>query len=148
MMNFSPHKQLCYFKEPDAVKAMLCASLTHFPTSNITEALDICGTPFMIGQDTKLRIPSDRDRKRSTLLVRFQALSLAPFQGFLFSSFLSLLLALLQWLILLICSNSLLFFKNNSWEMCIHQYSLMRYLLYMHLDLHACAQLCLCRVII
>lgn len=98
---------------------MLFVSLTHFPASNISPSLDICVIPFITDQDTKLRMASNIDRRRSTLLVRFQGLFLALFQGFFFSAFLSLLLALLKWLILSICSNSLLFCKNNSWEMCV-----------------------------
>lgn len=93
---FSLHKQLCYFKEPDAVKVMLYVSLTHFPAFNISQSLDMCVIPFITGQDTKPRMASDIDRRRSALLVRFQGPFLALFQGFFFSAFLSLLLALLK----------------------------------------------------
>lgn len=152
---FSLHKQLCYFKEPDAVKVMLCVSLTHFPAFNISQSLDICVIPFITGQDTKPRMASDIDWRRSTLLV---SPFLALFQGFFFSAFLSLLLALLKWLILSICSNSLLFFKNNSWEMCV-PWILLNVLPSLCVSwfwfltgylstLHAHARLCLCRVII
>lgn len=74
---------------------MLYVFLTHFPAFDISQSLDICVISFITGQDTKLRMSSDIDRKRSALLVRFQGPFLALFQGF-FSAFLSLLLALLK----------------------------------------------------
>lgn len=105
---FSLLKQLCYFKELDAVKVMLHSSLTHFPASNI-----------IIGQESKLRIASDIDRKRSNLLVRFHALSLAPSEGFFFHPSCLYYRYCYNKINLLICSYTLLFLKNNSWEMCV-----------------------------
>jgi hypothetical protein len=73
----------------------------------------ICVLPFIINQDTKLRMANEIDRRKSNLLVRFQALSLAQCWGFPLLILLDNINNVIQYLILLLCSDSLLFFKNS-----------------------------------